>query len=59
MENSTYKLNVFCKNCKFKGEHTIKTGIKIENAECPNGGCQTLIKNPEHIKMTLKQENYS
>lgn len=57
MENATYKLNVICKNCKFEGEHIIKRGVKLDDAECPNCGCQTLIQKLGRARMTFRQED--
>ena len=40
----TYKANVFCTNCEFRGEHEITKGTTIEDTLCPNCGNATLEK---------------
>lgn len=50
----TYKANVFCKNCNFKGEIDIQKGQTIEFTECTNCGNNTLIKHQDVIVGRLR-----
>jgi hypothetical protein len=39
MNEETYKMNVVCANCLFKGEIEMEKGIKPGGKECPKCGC--------------------
>lgn len=39
----TYKLDVYCNNCKFRGSADILKGVTIGSALCTNCGCAALV----------------
>jgi hypothetical protein len=44
MSEDTYKLNVICENCDFKGEAVIQKGKLVSESKCPVCGNLTLRK---------------
>jgi predicted RNA-binding Zn-ribbon protein involved in translation (DUF1610 family) len=44
IENNTYNLLVFCKNCDFRNKIEIPKGTPIEKHPCPNCGIVDLQK---------------
>ncbi len=44
-EEGTYDIYVYCTNCNYHGRIDIKKGSKVNGENCPNCGCETLVKN--------------
>ena len=41
---ATYTITVECDNCDYEGEAEIPKGTKVADGDCPNCGCQTVVK---------------
>ena len=56
MDNGTYKVNVYCTNCDFRGDIDIPKGQIIEHTKCNNCGNPKLTKN---MNVNLDSDNDS
>lgn len=56
-KNNSYKINVACDNCGFKGEVEIEKGVEFKNHPCPNCGNRTLYRLFEPIQFGSGYKN--
>ena len=42
LEDSTYKLNVYCTNCSYSYQEMLPKGVQVIDCKCAHCGCKTL-----------------
>jgi hypothetical protein len=45
LENKTYTLDVYCKNCQQTYKERLPKGVQLQDCNCENCGCKTLTTN--------------
>lgn len=53
-----YELNVWCKNCEFRGLISIPKGTEFGNNPCPTCGVASLERVREQARITPHIEDY-
>jgi len=58
MENETYELDAFCKNCNFQGKIQIPKGMTLVEIQCPTCKLKMLEKKIPPARLIPHIESY-